>query len=57
MNIRKEDGFTTGIHEIEQHNIADSNEIYDFLIPVDTGAYKAAREVIEMLKRSMSRQG
>ena len=49
MNMMKANEFSTGIHEMEEHKIAYSNEIYDFLIPVDIQAYKEARKDIENL--------
>ena len=50
MDMMRTHEFTMGIHETEEHKIADSNEIYDFLIPVNIGAYKEARQEIGDLK-------
>ena len=44
-----EDEFRTGIKEMKHHKVADSNEIYDFIIPLDLKTYKTARTRIVML--------
>ena len=43
---KNENEFRTGIKEIGHHKIADSNEIYDFIIPLDLEVYKVARTLI-----------
>ena len=45
-----ENEFKTGIREVDNHKIADSNEVYDFIVPIDLDAYDKAKRRIEALR-------
>ena len=55
ISAEMEEEFKTGIREILGSKIADENELYDFLIPLDLQHYNKAREDIVKLVRQYER--
>ena len=55
ISAEMEEEFKTGIREILGSKIADENELYDFIIPLNLQHYNKAREDIAKLVRQYER--